>query len=72
MVVLDEEITAKGTTGHVLVLELRHVGAEWGSEGIVHVELCDFFPDPVRWQDRKQGTWVEAAASYSLLADRRE
>lgn len=67
VVVLDEEITAKGTTGHIVVLELRHVGAQWSEEGIVHVELCDFVPESVRWQDRKQGIWVEAAASYTLL-----
>ncbi len=52
---LDAPITAKGVTGDVLVLELRHVGTFWETTGTVHVELCDFTPERKRWQDRQQG-----------------
>jgi len=63
---LGAPITVDSVTGDILVLELRHQGAKWGKEGIVHIELCDFMPDDVRWQDRKQGLWAEAAASYAV------
>ncbi|WP_028762909.1 hypothetical protein [Shewanella colwelliana] len=61
---LPKSITVDSTTGNILVLELRHEGAKWVEEGIVHLELCDFMPDDIRWQDRRQGLWAEAAASY--------
>jgi hypothetical protein len=61
---LDAPITADGVTGDILVLELRYVGAVWDASGVVHVELCDFSPEAKRWQDRRQGKWVESHASY--------
>ena len=61
---LDEPLTAEGVTGDLLVLELRYVGASWQSTGTVHVELCDFAPESTRWQDRRQGKWVESHATY--------
>lgn len=63
VVKLDQPISAKGVTGNMLVLELRYAGADWVSDEIVHVELCDFEPDPIRWQDRRQGAWVESHAA---------
>jgi hypothetical protein len=65
---LDTPITADGVTVEVLVLELRYVGATWNTSGVVHVELCDFSPEPKRWQDRRRGKWVESHASYKRLA----
>src|SRR5512145_179122 len=54
---LDEPITVDGLTGSYLVLELRYVGATWASGAVVHVELCNFVPEPRRWQERRQGRW---------------
>lgn len=67
VVKLDTPISIDGLTGDTLVLELRYVGAEWRATEIVHVELCDFAPEPKRWQDRRQGTWVESHATYKRL-----
>lgn len=64
LVKLDEPITTDGVTGDVLVLELRYAGAGWEATGTVHIELCDFVPEPKPWQDRRQGKWVESHASY--------
>jgi len=60
---LDHHITVDGVTGHILVLELRHVGATWSGRPSVHVELCDFEPESKAWQQRRQGAWVESHAS---------
>lgn len=64
---LDELITAGDVTGDTLVLELRYVGASWGSTETVHVELCDFTPEAKKWQERRQGKWVESHATYVRL-----
>ena len=61
---LDEPIDVDGVSADLAVLALRYEGATWTSEGVVHIELCDFDPESKRWQDRRQGAWVEAAASY--------
>jgi len=61
---LDRPITVGGTTGEVVVLELRFVGAEWEDTQTVHVELCDFIPEAKAWQHRRQGKWVESHATY--------
>ena len=66
VVKLSQPITVESVTGEILVLELRHEGAKWFKKGTVHIELCNIIPDAVRWQDRKQGLWVEAAASYAV------
>jgi len=66
VVKLSQPITVDSVIGEILVLELRHKGAKWFKNGTVHIELCDFLPDDTRWQDRKQGLWVEAAASYAV------
>ena len=62
---LDSPLRLNESQGQYLVLELRHEDARWLSTGIVHVELCSFLPESVRWQDREKGVWVEGAASYS-------
>jgi hypothetical protein len=64
VITLDEPITALGAVGRTLVLELRYEGAGWAPTETVHVELCDFAPEPKRWQDRRQGKWVESHATY--------
>ena len=66
VVKLSQPIAVDSVTGEVLVLELRHEGAKWLKKGTVHIELCNFMPEDTRWQDRRQGLWVEAAASYAV------
>lgn len=64
---LDAPITVEGVSGNLLVLELRYEGARWTSEGIVHVELCDFEPERKPWAERRQGKWVESHAPYERI-----
>ena len=64
---LDTPITAEGMTGDIVVLELRYVGAKWGPSKTVHVELCDFTPEPKTWQERRRGKWVEDHATCQRL-----
>lgn len=68
VVVLDAPIRVDGVEGRTVVLELRYVGQTWADSGTVHVELCDFEPEAVRWQDRRQGRWVESHATYERVA----
>jgi len=63
----DEPVTADEVTGNVLVMELRWVGATWRSGAVAHIELCNFEPDAVRWQDRRQGAWVQSHATIRHL-----
>ena len=65
---LDEPLTAEGAAGDIVVLELRYVGARWENHGVVHVELCDFDPEPKTWSERRQGRWVESHASYEKMS----
>lgn len=68
LVHFDEEIRLPQATGQYAVLELGHVGSTWTERRPrIHVELCDFEPEPVRWQDRRQGVWVESHATYEVL-----
>jgi len=67
VVTLDKPVTAEGVTGDTLVLELRYAGASWGPTETVHVELCDYTPEPKGWKDRQQGKWVESHATYERL-----
>jgi hypothetical protein len=64
---LDEPITFEGTTGDVVVLELRYVGAKWKATETVHVELCEFMPEPVASELRRYGKWIESHATYVRL-----
>lgn len=67
VVKLDQKISGKKITGDIVVLELRHVGQTWQEPTPVHIELCDFMPEDKTWEDRKQGEWVEEAASIKLV-----
>lgn len=67
VVELDSPVFFKGITGNTLVLELRYVDARWEKRNIVHVELCDFDPEPKTWKDRKQGKWIESHAMCERL-----
>jgi len=58
----DDGVSANGTTGRVLVLQLRYTGASWTSGAVVHIELCDFEPDSEAWANRRQGQWIESHA----------
>ena len=60
---LDAPIAIDQITGQVLVLELRYNGASWDKTNTVHIELCDFEPEPKRWQNRRQGTRIESLAT---------
>ena len=64
LVKLDTPIQVDGVRGEFLVLETRYVGQPWGEKGVVHLELCDFEPERRKWQDRRQGKWVESHATY--------
>lgn len=64
---LDNALTVDGRRGDFLVLELRHAGAAWQPGASVHLELLGEEPEDLRWQDRKQGTWIEAAATITAL-----
>lgn len=72
LVRFDESVAAGGVVGTYAVLELRYEGSTWGAaEQTVHVELCDFVPEARRWQDRRQGKWVESHATVALAGPRR-
>jgi hypothetical protein len=64
----DTPFSFENVTAEIAVLELRYEGQTWSHAGTVHVELCDFDPPPVRWQDLKRGKWVESHASYEALS----
>jgi hypothetical protein len=77
LIELDEEIVLPEGAGAVqdrevrglyLVLELGHVGTDWATpRPRIHVELCDFRPEPERWEERRHGEWVESHATYDYL-----
>jgi len=64
---LDAPITVDDVKGDIVVLELRYVGATWKKHETVHIELCDFEPEPKTWSERRQGKWVESHASYERI-----
>ena len=61
---LDSPIEVDGVSGEFLILETRYVDQAWTDKGTVHIELCSFEPERKRWQDRRQGKWVESHATY--------
>ena len=71
VVKLDQNVSGEKITGNIVVLELRHVGQTWQEPTPVHIELCDFMPEDKTWKDRKQGEWVEAAASVTLVTPKK-
>jgi hypothetical protein len=68
VVKLDLKISGEEITGDIVVLELRYENQTWDSPTPVHLELCDFMPENKAWKDRKQGEWVEAAASLRIIS----
>lgn len=61
--------TARGD-GDYAVLEFGHQGATWSDPTPrIHVELCDFEPAHRRWNERRQGVWVESHASWRRAGD---
>ncbi len=64
---LDEPILIENYIGEICVLELRYVGSQWGKENICHIELCNFIPDDIKWNDRKQGKWIESNCSVEFI-----
>src|SRR5215468_947250 len=64
---LDQVISVDGVSGRILVLQLRFVGAQWNDKNVVHVELCDFYPEAKPWQVRRRGKWVESHASCDMV-----
>jgi hypothetical protein len=67
LIKLDAPIVVSEVKGDMVVLQLRYAGASWGTNETVHVELCDFTPEPVRWQARRKGEWVESHATYERI-----
>jgi hypothetical protein len=61
-------VDGREVRGRFVVLELGHVGTDWATpRPRIHVELCEGRPPPIRWQDRRQGAWVESLATYEVL-----
>ena len=67
VVKLDNKISGQKVTGDIAVLELRQVEQTFQEPTPVHIELCDFMPEDKAWKDRRQGEWVEAAATVTLV-----
>ena len=67
VVKLDYKISGEKITGDIVVLELRYLEQTWQEPTPVHLELCDFMPDDETWKDRKQGEWIEAAATVTVV-----
>lgn len=61
-------IRGEQVSGRYLVLEQAWVGVSWGQTSPrIHVEVCDFRPEPKRWQERRQGFWAESHATYEVV-----
>ena len=67
VVQLDDKITGNNITGDIVVLELRYVDQTWNDPSPVHIELCNFIPENQQRKDRKQGEWIEAAATLKII-----
>jgi hypothetical protein len=64
---LDEDPTVDSVGGQVVVLHLAWRGTDWATQRPrVHVELCDFDPPSLGWQQRRHGAMVESHATYTL------
>jgi hypothetical protein len=64
VVQLDRPITVGGTTGQLIVLELRYPGATWRSGETVGVELCD--TGPTEGTERRRVA-IESHATVEIL-----
>jgi len=63
----SEIITADNKKGQYTVLELRYQGAKWNNKEVVHIELCDFYPEKKTKNERKTGEWIESHATITKL-----
>lgn len=63
---MDKSVQFDTLIGQYFVIETRHVGQDWNGYGAVHVELCDFEPESIDYEQRDKGLWIEAAASYEF------
>jgi hypothetical protein len=64
---LDDRIKGNNISGDIAVLELRYGDQTWSDPSPVHIELCDFVPEDKPWKDRRQGEWIEAAATLRII-----
>jgi len=64
---LSEKIKGDSISGNILVLELRYVGQTWTNPTPVGIELCDFIPEKKSWKNRRQGEYIEAAATVKIV-----
>jgi hypothetical protein len=64
---LHDKIKGNNISGDLAVLELRYVDQTWSESSPVHIELCDFMPEDNPWKDRRQGEWIEAAATFRII-----
>ncbi|HYG50852.1 MAG TPA: hypothetical protein VD905_08105 [Flavobacteriales bacterium] len=67
VVKFDQIFSGEKITGDIGILELRYENQTWSVPSPVHIELCDFIPEDKQWKDRKQGEWIEAAASVRII-----
>ncbi|MBN2190740.1 MAG: hypothetical protein JW728_05975 [Candidatus Aureabacteria bacterium] len=63
---LDQTVECEQIKGNILILELRYIDSKWSSRSEVHMELCDFIPEPRRWEERRQGITLERNAVYEV------
>lgn len=60
---LDTPLTVEGYTGDIVILELRYQDALWHHNAVAHIELCNFMPEDLPWQQRGKGRWIESHAT---------
>lgn len=68
VVKLDQAVKCEQIKGNILVLELRYSDGKWSSRSEVHMELCDFIPEPRKWEERRQGITIERNAVYEVMS----
>ena len=65
---LDDPLTYQNYyTGFFVVLETRYKRQNWRFDGPVHIELCNFEPETISYNERDKGIGIEAAASYDIV-----
>ena len=68
VVALDLPLYAGGIEGAFVVLEQAWEGIGWGQTSPrIHVELCDFTPETMRWDERRRGAWIESHATFEVV-----
>lgn len=69
LIELDNVLKFDGFEGKYLILELRYAGDRWLEKNTVHLELLADIPERKKWQDRKQGIWIESHATYIKISN---